>query len=359
MCMDFSLIHSVSIDSSSTHPLRILTLGDGNLSFSHLLLQSFVTPRKKRLSTKRHILHNRSVAIVCSVYDNQTTQNIKYHNSHHYEHNILLYGGVVGYNIDGTDIQRTLCAEFANGDILDRTINIQLQQSGTEQHKIKLINNLQQQYNHIIYNNQYEFDVIIFNHPHSGSEDVIRHQQLLAHFLYSAKQLLPHDTNTIYVCVTLCNNQPHTWLLDRSIELHGYKIERYYTFDARSMPQWEQKRHHTAKQFTNKVNSEMNSNTSEVQHCYWLKFSLDPNCQSSKTHNTLSVNSLYCDICDTLFASVAELSNHWSALQPNQYTPQQYQCTICGKQYADQRSYQQHIQYAQHKNNVTTVFNQI
>ncbi|KAF0699763.1 Aste57867_9690 [Aphanomyces stellatus] len=52
------------------------------------------------------------------------------------------------------------------------------------------------------------FDRIVFHHPHSGVEDVHRHRRLLSHFFHAALAVLkPHGR----ILVTLARDQPERW----------------------------------------------------------------------------------------------------------------------------------------------------
>lgn len=351
-------------------PLRILVLGDGNFSFSSMLLYKyFYVTRKKRPSDKRHIIHNRPLTLVSTVYDSINIQHTKYRNSIDYEYNIMLHGGYLAYSIDATNIQQSLCQYQHYNDILHNTIDyIRINTQGGDHHKQllcdMLINNFNRIYKYKNSTNEsdnntndysYEFDIIIFNHPHSGEENLIRHNSLLHHFLRSVKDIC--NKEQCYVIITLCNLQPQQWNIDYIIQYHGYVIDDYRLFDPKQYSQWEQKRHHNNTQFTYHQNYTDKDNVdgkySNLQHCYWLRYEHNNNsnntiqCQINKEqHNS---NPLYCCICDTTFDNIEHYDAHYNELQPVAYSSQtEYQCATCDKVFSNERAYKQHITYTNH-----------
>ena len=70
-----------------------------------------------------------------------------------------------------------------------------------------------------------EQDRVVFNHPHLGLADLNdvqaharRHEVLLAHYLATAAALLPAAGGAVHL--TLCGNQPRAW----SVEAHGTRL---------------------------------------------------------------------------------------------------------------------------------------
>lgn len=100
------------------------------------------------------------------------------------------------------------------------------------------------------------FDVIIFNHPHSGAEDLAVHASLLAHFFHSAAEFLRADDSGAaaaarksQVHVTLCQRQPEDWRLLESAARHGFRLLSRSEFLEAHYPSYETKRHHVNKTF--------------------------------------------------------------------------------------------------------------
>lgn len=97
-----------------------------------------------------------------------------------------------------------------------------------------------------------QFDVIIFNHPHSGKEDLALHGSLLAHFFHSANRflrLVTGDGSLPQVHVTLCMRQPEDWHLLAHARRHGFRLVSRSKFLEQHYPTYETKRHHINKTF--------------------------------------------------------------------------------------------------------------
>jgi hypothetical protein len=110
-----------------------------------------------------------------------------------------------------------------------------------------------------------QFDVIIFNHPHSGTEDLNLHSSLLAHFFHSASKFLrlecnppisaaqlPHSPGP-QVHVTLCQRQPEEWHLISHASNFGFRLISRSEFLETHYPGYETKRHHVNKTFARKT----------------------------------------------------------------------------------------------------------
>lgn len=76
-----------------------------------------------------------------------------------------------------------------------------------------------------------KFDIVLFNHPHLGDATLLeceqrhaeRHYALLAHYFHSAKQLLKAD-GRVHIC--LCGNQPKSWKVMLAGENNGLRCIR-------------------------------------------------------------------------------------------------------------------------------------
>jgi 23S rRNA-/tRNA-specific pseudouridylate synthase len=82
------------------------------------------------------------------------------------------------------------------------------------------------------------FDVVLFHHPHLGLDTLLeneewhaqRHHILMAHYLWSAKHILT-DQGRVHVC--LCGTQPQTWRVEEAAKRQG--LERW-TKESTSTP---------------------------------------------------------------------------------------------------------------------------
>ncbi|KDO28995.1 hypothetical protein SPRG_20099 [Saprolegnia parasitica CBS 223.65] len=88
------------------------------------------------------------------------------------------------------------------------------------------------------------FDRIVFNHPHSGVEDVHRHRRLLSHFFHAALRVLRPGGK---VFVTLARDQPKRWeILKRADALDLVCCKHELWTEPRG---YQRKRHQSDKSF--------------------------------------------------------------------------------------------------------------
>ncbi|EQC29551.1 hypothetical protein SDRG_12800 [Saprolegnia diclina VS20] len=88
------------------------------------------------------------------------------------------------------------------------------------------------------------FDRIVFNHPHSGVEDVHRHRRLLSHFFHAALRVLRPGGK---VFVTLARDQPKRWeILKRADALDLVCCKNELWTEPRG---YQRKRHQSDKSF--------------------------------------------------------------------------------------------------------------
>jgi len=72
-----------------------------------------------------------------------------------------------------------------------------------------------------------KFDIICFNHPHLGDATLLQSEQrhaenhyaLLSHYFYSAKKLIKTNGGRIHLC--LCGNQPKSWKIMAAAETNN------------------------------------------------------------------------------------------------------------------------------------------
>ena len=202
-------------------PMRILTVGDGNLTFSlglqRALANSFgqlahLQTRKLSTSVCSDQVSQSSkntgkvlslVNIVATTFDDETSLFEKYPESRPVKRKLLQFGVRVIHGINATALP-------SDG-------------IGT-------------------------FSVIIFNHPHLGVEDAAAHRVLLAHFFFSCQMHL-RANGKIYI--SLVEGQPERWKLIHEAERAGYKLLSSAPMAADAFPGYEIRRTHTGRSFVN------------------------------------------------------------------------------------------------------------
>ncbi|TMW55377.1 hypothetical protein Poli38472_013268 [Pythium oligandrum] len=195
-----------ALDASSPAPdkRQVLTVGDGNFSFSLAYL-------------KQQLQRREQLRLVASSYDEYQELLEKYPESIRICTQLQELGADLLHRIDATNLRATLeaCAS-ENGEVQLPTT----------------------------------FDVIIFNHPHCGEENVRRHQSLLSHFYASAKELLHPTRGELHL--TLADGQPERWeARERGTKAGLVLVEEIEDVDAHPVysVDYERKRHQNGKSF--------------------------------------------------------------------------------------------------------------
>eukprot|EP00984_Skeletonema_dohrnii_P030831 scaffold22661_cov157-Skeletonema_dohrnii-CCMP3373.AAC.1 len=145
---------------TETPPLRLLTVGDGDISFSLSLKRAYPA-----ISVTASTLVE-SPTELCKLYNNAAENSAEFVQNCWKEQII--------YKVDATNLKETI-------------------------HDDK------------------KYDMILFNHPHLGDSSLLqseslaaqRHHSLLAHYFHSAQDILSDGQGRIHVC--LSGNQPKTW----------------------------------------------------------------------------------------------------------------------------------------------------
>ncbi|KAG7383741.1 hypothetical protein PHYPSEUDO_003356 [Phytophthora pseudosyringae] len=96
------------------------------------------------------------------------------------------------------------------------------------------------------------FDAVVFNHPHCGEENVRRHQSLLSHFFASAQEVLEETEEESAVLLTLAEGQPERWQavqrgVDAGLALHR-QVDDVDNDEAFGLV-YERKRHQNGRSF--------------------------------------------------------------------------------------------------------------
>ena len=78
-------------------------------------------------------------------------------------------------------------------------------------------------------NSVIKYDIVMFNHPHLGFSELSneekhaqKHHSLISHFLFSAKSIIKEKGGCLHLC--LCGEQPKTWRLLEASNRCGWKL---------------------------------------------------------------------------------------------------------------------------------------
>ena len=193
-------------------PCRVLTVGDGNLSFSLALCNVLRTlfPR----TTSAPLI----TRLVATTFDDHHSLCLKYPESVHILEKLREKGAEVQSRINAIALPDTL---------------------GT-------------------------FSAIVFNHPHLGVEDAGCHRILLAHFFHSSKERLRPNGQ---VFVSLVEGQCERWNLVEEAARAGFALVQVLPLDLSKFPEYEIKRTHSGRSFVNE-HSKKQSNYSQTSTFY-------------------------------------------------------------------------------------------
>ncbi|OQR90105.1 hypothetical protein ACHHYP_05810 [Achlya hypogyna] len=175
---------------------RVLTVGDGDLSYSRALLD---TENWADLDVEAVHVH-----LTASTYDSRASLEDKY--------------GQVAGNIEALE-----AASQAH-----ITVMVRHDVDATSLSRFK----------------DEPFDRIVFHHPHSGVEDVHRHRRLLSHFFHAALSVL-RPNGRIYV--TLARDQPKRWEIIKRATVLGLVCCKQELWV--EPPGYQRKRHQSDKSF--------------------------------------------------------------------------------------------------------------
>ncbi|KAF8820631.1 putative UPF0617 protein, partial [Cardiosporidium cionae] len=92
------------------------------------------------------------------------------------------------------------------------------------------------------------FDAIIWNHPHLGIENMRLHRFLMAHFFYSSSLVLKEDGR---ISVSLVEGQAERWTLVEQAERQGLHLLEKHPMKMEAWPGYEAKRNRNGRSFKN------------------------------------------------------------------------------------------------------------
>ena len=212
-------------------PCRVLTVGDGNLSFSLALCNVLRTlfPR----TTSAPLI----TRLVATTFDDHHSLCLKYPESVHILEKLREKGAEVQSRINAIALPDTL---------------------GT-------------------------FSAIVFNHPHLGVEDAGCHRILLAHFFHSSKERLRPNGQ---VFVSLVEGQCERWNLVEEAARAGFALVQVLPLDVSKFPEYEIKRTHSG------ILSLMNTQRNKVTTLKQVHFIALSNAQRHACTNQLQERKL-------------------------------------------------------------------
>ena len=108
------------------------------------------------------------------------------------------------------------------------------------------------------------FSAIVFNHPHLGVEDAAMHRILLAHFLYTCRKHL-RPGGRVYV--SLIEGQPERWRLLQEAQRAGYSLMSATHMNPEDFPGYEIRRTHSGRSFVSAA-AKRQSNFSQTSRMF-------------------------------------------------------------------------------------------
>lgn len=223
-------------ETLSTAALRVLVLGDGNLSYSLGLAE--------RLSNAQ---------LLATSYDDSEEVFTKYTESHATVARLEALGPRVRvlHGVDALDIQESL-RRAQQREVKKRPARVAQEEPADEAPSAAPTTKTSERTEALAV-----FDHVVFNHPHTGWEDMHRHTSLLAHFLESCKSVLAPASKEEgqeggQAHVTLAGDQCKRWKLFETADRLGFELRHicdfYRQFGPNPLPA-QIKRHQSGKSF--------------------------------------------------------------------------------------------------------------
>ncbi|KAL0585459.1 hypothetical protein ABG067_004809 [Albugo candida] len=194
----------------SDQPLRIVTVGDGNFSFS--------------LAYFKYLkLQHDSFRLIASSYDSFHELVTKYPEVSSICAKLKQLGAIVLHRVNAISlkesIQDAISSDGCYCDEVTKTGSL------------------------------FPLDIIIFHHPHLGHENRKQHLRLLSHFFDSCREILRPECGEIHVTLTL--NQLEQWKVQERAKWAGFYLQYCGLFSDYYRVQYDRKRHQNGKSFEN------------------------------------------------------------------------------------------------------------
>eukprot|EP00388_Colpodella_angusta_P008248 GDKJ01022687.1.p1 GENE.GDKJ01022687.1~~GDKJ01022687.1.p1 ORF type:complete len:431 (+),score=72.64 GDKJ01022687.1:22-1293(+) len=226
-----------------------------------------------------------------------------------------------------------------------------------------------------------KFDAVIWNHPHVGIEDCALHRRVLAHFIFSASEILKNDG---FIQITLLSGQVMRWDSIGAARHLGWELQELSPFEEACFPWFTAKRNERAEsfknshvkrhhvlgegaslashgglgswliRFTRNANSQNAKKLEENFQEFFSKIpqtatsmntetksitiSLDTDFEQFKNKKTQKYDIYKCGHCEKEFKELRGVKNHITQHE----NEQNFKCEECGKECPNEESLQQH-----------------
>ena len=271
-------------------PCRVLTVGDGNLSFSLSLANMLRT-----ISTKTSLLQ-----LVATTFDDQSSLHTKYPECIQITKRLERCGAKISHRINAISLPPTLGS----------------------------------------------FSTIVFNHPHLGIEDAACHRTLLAHFFHSGRSLLRSGGR---ILISLIEGQPERWKLVEEASRFGFVLVQQIPLHPLQFPEYEIKRTHSGRTFVGE-HAKKQSNGSQSSTFYCFVQSSDAHMYNNeertvalvnkkRKRNKLTANS---SSSSTSSSSTSTSSTSTSSTSTSSTSNTMHACNICQRDFSTAQGLRTH-----------------
>ena len=306
--------------------IKVLTLGDGNLSFSFSLACFFKT-----------YLGEINFQLMATTYDSYNDLIRKYPETKQIVAKLLKLGCKVKHSVDATSLDDSvLLPAFSN-------CGAPLPPSSLSS------------YSHIF-----------FMHPHLGVEDCQLHGLFLAHFFHSCSNICNNGEFGVLgsytqILLSLISGQAERWRLFKRIKKAGLKCIDTTSFKHEKFFGYEVKRTNTGKSFKN-VPTKKHVKTTQKSFMYrithkdaqikrrytWKRGDKGrreiPNSTKPSTGATMCVKAISCTICNKSFSTKQGLKTHTHTVHVLKLfdTSKKYDCVLCNRVFNSKDAHMQH-----------------
>ena len=334
--------------------VNILTVGDGNLSFSYSLAYYFNT-----------YLPEINLRLTATTFDTYNDLIKKYPETKQIILKLLKFQCIVKHGIDAINLNEKVL-------LPPSMMLINNNNNNNNETESSLISN----------NNRYSY--IFFMHPHLGIEDCKLHRLFLAHFFASCINIcFYNDNNNNYssssssssseILLSLIIGQAERWELFKQAKRLGLICIERNILNLHNFKGYETKRTNTGKSFKN-VPTQKHVYTSQESFIYRLVRKQQKNVKKKKMRLKIVTNNnnkgkikrkksktkslvgndeqLSCKICNKTFSTPQGLRTHTHTVHVLKLFDHSkiFTCTICQREFNSKDAYKQHC-IAKHSGN--------